>query len=297
MIVHRSKAESVFNVFNHLFLIAAALVCVAPIVNVLSVSLSESAYAASGAVKLWPVHFTFRSYLYAFEDKLLLSSYWVSLQRVALGALINMFLTVLFAYPLSKEIREFRYRTWYAWFLFFTMLFSGGLIPWYLTIRELELMDSIWALVLPGAVPVFNCILLLNFFRQLPKELQESAFVDGAGHWTILWRILVPLSKPALATIVLFTCVGHWNSWFDGLILMKRPEHYPLQTYLQTKVVSFDASALAHASKEELANLMAVSDRTLKAAQIFLAALPIMCLYPFLQKYFVKGIVLGSVKE
>ncbi|GGD85018.1 protein LplC [Paenibacillus nasutitermitis] len=293
----RSKTESVFNVFNTFFLIAAALVCVAPIVNVLAVSLSESADAAAGAVKLWPVNFTLRSYQFAFEDKLLLSSYWVSIQRVVLGSLINMFLTILVAYPLSKEVREFRFRTWYAWFLFFTMLFSGGLIPWYLTIRELHLMDTIWALVLPGAVPVFNCILLLNFFRQLPKELQESAFVDGAGHWTIMWRILVPLSKPALATILLFTCVGHWNSWFDGLILMKRPEHYPLQTYLQTKVVSFDASALSHASKEELANLMAVSDRTLKAAQIFLAAFPIMCLYPFLQKYFVKGIVLGSVKE
>ncbi|QNK59394.1 carbohydrate ABC transporter permease [Paenibacillus sp. PAMC21692] len=295
--IRAGTGRTVFQLFNYLLLAFFAFICVAPLINVLSVSLSESAYAAAGSVKLWPVHFTIESYVFAFKDKLLLSSYGVSIQRVIIGVAINMFLTILVAYPLSKEVREFRFRTLYAWFLFITILFHGGLIPWYVTIRQLNLMDSIWALVLPSAVPVFNCILLLNFFRQLPKELQESAHMDGAGHWTILWRIMVPLSKPALATLVLFACVNHWNSWFDGLILMKRPEHYPLQTYLQTKVISFDASALAGATKQELESLMAVSDRTLKAAQIFLSALPIMCLYPFLQKYFVKGIVMGSVKE
>lgn len=296
--MHRkSPGENVFSIGNHLFLIAAALVCIAPILNVLSVSLSESSYAAAGAVKLWPVHFTLRSYKYAFQDHLLLSAYGVSIQRVALGAVINMLLTILVAYPLSKEQKDFRTRTLYTWFFFFTMLFSGGLIPYYITIRNLHLLDTLWALVLPGAVPIFNCILLLNFFRQLPKELTESAFVDGAGHWTIVWRIMVPLSKPALATILLFTCVGHWNEWFSGLILMKSPDHYPLQTYLQTKIISFDASRLAQASIDELKTMITVSDRTLKAAQIFLAAFPIMCVYPFLQRYFVKGIVLGSVKE
>ncbi|MDG0813446.1 carbohydrate ABC transporter permease [Cohnella rhizosphaerae] len=289
--------RSAFQLLNYALLACVAIACVAPLVNVLAISLSESAYAAAGSVKLWPVHFTIESYIYAFQDKLLLPSYWISVQRVALGVAINMFLTILVAYPLSKEVREFRLRTYYVWLLFITILFNGGLIPWYVTIRQLNLMDSLWALILPSAVPVFNCILLLNFFRQLPKELQESAHVDGAGHWTILWRIMVPLSKPALATLVLFACVNHWNAWFDGLILMKRPEHYPLQTYLQTKVISFNANALLGATKEELESLMAVSDRTLKAAQIFLAALPIMCVYPFLQKYFVKGIVMGSVKE
>jgi putative aldouronate transport system permease protein len=293
----KTAGETAFTIFNYLFLIVVGLLCVSPLLNVLSVSLSASSDAAAGAVKLWPVHITLRSYLFAFKDKILISSYLNSIERVALGATINMFLTILAAYPLSKEVRDFSLRTWYAWFFFFTLLFSGGLIPWYITIRQLHIMDTIWALVLPGALPVFNVILLLNFFRQLPKELVESAFVDGAGHWTIIWRILVPLSKPALATILLFTCVNHWNSWFDGLILMKIPAHYPLQTYLQTQIFVFDSSTFAHASASELKNLLAVSDRTLKAAQIFLAALPIMIVYPFLQKYFVKGIVLGSVKE
>lgn len=293
----KSVGETAFTIFNHLFLIVVAILCITPLLNVISVSLSAREYAAAGVVKLWPVHFTFRSYIYAFEDKRLIASYLVSLERVVLGVAINMLLTILVAYPLSKEVKDFSYRTWYAWFFFFTLLFHGGLIPWYITIRQLHLMDTIWALVLPGALPVFNAILLLNFFRQLPKELVESAYVDGAGHWKIIWRILVPLSKPALATILLFACVQHWNSWFDGLILINNPSHYPLQTYLQTKVVSFDPNMLAYKTEEEMKTLMEVSDRTLKAAQIFLAAFPIMCLYPFLQKYFVKGIVLGSVKE
>lgn len=293
----KSAGATAFTIFNHVFLIATAILCVLPLINVLSVSLSQSAYAAAGDVKLWPVHFTFRSYETAFRDKLLLSSYGIAIERVVLGAVINMFLTILVAYPLSRETREFSWRTGYAWFFFITILFSGGLIPWYITIRQLHLMDTIWSLVLPGALPVFNAILLLNFFRQLPKELVESSLVDGAGHWTIMWRIMVPLSKPALATILLFACVGHWNSWFDGLILMKSPAHYPLQTYLQTKTVNFDAQALARASADDLKRMTEVSDRTLKAAQIFLAALPIICVYPFLQRYFVKGIVLGSVKE
>ncbi len=176
---------------------------------------------------------------------------------------------------------------------FFTMLFSGGLIPWYMVIRQLELLDSIWALVLPAGVPVFNVVLMLNFFRQLPKELEEAAFMDGAGHWTTLWKIYLPAALPALATVSLFAVVWHWNSWFDGLILMNRPEHYPLQSYLQTVIMQRDMTFIQHLSRAELA---IVSDRTIKSAQILIATLPIVFVYPFLQRFFVKGIVLGSVK-
>ena len=217
----------------------------------------------------------------------------VSIERVALGGGINLILTILAAYPLSKDKRELRARSVYAWFFFITMLFSGGLIPWYMVIRQLKLLDSVWALVLPGAVPVFNVILLLNFFRVVPKELAEAAFIDGASHFATLVRIYVPVSMPALATISLFAIVNHWNSWFDGLILMNKPANYPLQSYIQTIVVQRTYSLM---TREEIQALSTISDKTLRSAQIFLGSLPIVLVYPFLQRYFVKGIVLGGVK-
>jgi putative aldouronate transport system permease protein len=171
---------------------------------------------------------------------------------------------------------------------------SSGLIPWYIAIKNIGLIDSIWALVLPGAVNVFNVVLLLNFFRNLPKELEEAAFIDGAGHWRSLWNIYVPLSAPSLATLTLFTVVWHWNAWFDGLILMNSPDHYPLQSYLRTVVIDMDSM---FRSTQDLTDLAEISDRTSKAAQIFLGTLPILLVYPFLQRYFIKGITLGSVKE
>ncbi|MBB6671278.1 carbohydrate ABC transporter permease [Cohnella nanjingensis] len=293
---HRTFGGKVFEGVNHLFLAACALLCIFPIIHVLAVSFSGSTAAAAGQVTLWPVEFNLSSYKYALNNPQFLTSFLMSLERVALGLSVNMLLTIFAAYPLSKERSDLYGRNAYSWYLFITIIFSGGLIPWYMTVKQLGLMDSVWALILPGAVPVFNVIILLNFFRQLPKEIGESAFIDGAGHWTILSRIYLPLSKPALATLVLFTCVGHWNAWFDGLILMSSPHHYPLQTYLQTIMINRDMSLFTTASQEELKMLSEVSDRTLKSAQIFIAAAPILAVYPFLQKYFMKGIVVGSVK-
>lgn len=154
-------------------------------------------------------------------------------------------------------------------------------------------MDSIWSLVLPGAVPVFNIIVLLNFFRQLPKEMEEAAVMDGAGHWTVLWKIYIPTSMPSLATLLLFVIVFHWNSWFDGMIYMNDPKHFPMQTYLRTVVTMPD---LRNVTLEDLENLKNLSERTVKASQILVGALPVLITYPFLQRYFVKGMVIGSVK-
>lgn len=293
MVERTSWGRRLFVVLNYVFLTALSLTCLLPILHVLAISFSSSAMASAGEVVLWPVDFTLKSYEYVLGKEAFVQSILVTLQRVSLGVTLNMLLTIVIAYPLSKEVQGFRYRTWYAWFFVFTILFSGGIIPWYFTINETGLIDTIWALILPGAVPVFNVILLLNFFRGLPKELEEAAFIDGAGHLQILFRLFVPLSKPALATILLFTVVGHWNSWFDGLVLMNRPEHYPLQSYLQTVVIMQDLSSM---TLEDAKMLAEISDRTTKAAQIFLAAFPVLLVYPFLQKYFVKGIVLGSVK-
>lgn len=287
-----STSRKLFLFINYLLLGLIAFLCLLPLINVLAVSFSSSSAAAGGFVKLWPVDFTIASYKHALTKKEFIEGLFVSIQRVTLGYAINMVITILIAYPLSKETTTLRARNVYAWFFIITMLFHGGLIPSYMTMKALGLLDTIWALVLPGAVHVFNMILLLNFFRNLPKEIEEAAYIDGAGHWKVLWSMYIPLSKPALATITLFTVVMHWNSWFDGLIYMNSPSNYPLQSYLQTIIVNPDSSTL---SSTEL-YMSEVSDRTFKAAQVFLAALPILVFYPFLQKYFMKGLVMGSVK-
>ncbi|MBW7452937.1 carbohydrate ABC transporter permease [Paenibacillus sepulcri] len=278
---------------NHTFLIGLSLLCIFPLLHVLAISFSSS--LSVGEVFLWPVDFTTDAYKYVLDKPDFLKSVLVTIKRVLLGVPFNMLMVILLAYPLSKDSRAFPMRTLYAWFLVFTILFNGGLIPNYLAVRYTGLLDSVWALVLPSAVPVFNVLLLLNFFRNLPKELEEAALIDGAGHFATLIRVYLPLSLPALATITLFSTVNHWNAWFDGMIYMNSPLHFPLQTYLRTIVIELDFTSLG---SEDVLNLMnSVSERTTRAAQIFLGALPILLVYPFLQRFFIKGIVLGSVKE
>lgn len=287
------KQTDWFAALNTAFLVIVALVCILPLIHIVAVSFSSSTAAAAGYVKLWPVDFTLASYEFTAGREGFWMSMLTSLKRIAIGTPLNLILTILVAYPLSKESKQFRFRIVYAWVFFLTMLFNGGLIPWYVTIKELGLLDSIWALVLPGAVPVFSIVLLLNFFREVPRELEEAAIIDGASQWTTLWRVYVPISMPAIATLALFSMVENWNSWFDGLILMGDPSNYPLQSYIQTIVIQQNFTAV---SREDLMSLAQISDRTLRSSQIFLASLPILAAYPFLQKYFVKGIVLGSVK-
>jgi len=285
--------RKLFLLANNVFLAVLAIACLLPLINVLAVSFSSSSSAAAGLVKLWPVDFTLASYKHALGKSEFIEAFFVSVKRVALGYSINMILTILIAFPLAKEKSALRSRSIYAWFFIITMMFNGGLIPTYMTVRSVGILDSMWALVLPGAVPVFNVILLMNFFRNLPKEIEEAAYIDGAGHWRVLWSIFLPLSKPAIATITLFTLVGHWNAWFDGLIYMNSPDNYPLQSYLQTIIIAVDPSIVP---TSELINTQLVSDRTFKAAQVFLASFPVLIIYPFLQKYFMKGLVMGSVK-
>ncbi len=288
-----SISRRVFMIGNVIFFFLLAMVCFLPMVNVLAVSFSSASAASAGFVTFWPKHFNVASYKYALGRPPFLRSIWVSLKRIVLGGLVNMLLTILAAYPLSKENTKLRIRTVYSWFFVTTMLISGGLIPTFMVIDKLGLLDTIWALVLPGALPVFNLIILLNFFRNIPVELEEAAAIDGASHWTILWRIYVPCSTPAIATLTLFVLVGHWNSWFDGLIYMNHTTNYPLQSYLQTVIVQRNAADMQNIDYRDLALM---SDRTIKASQVFMGAVPILLAYPFLQRYFVTGITLGSVK-
>jgi putative aldouronate transport system permease protein len=290
---NKSLGSKIFTIVNITILIILAILCLLPLVNVLAISFSSASAAATGEIKLWPVDFTLASYKYVLSKKEFIEALWISVKRLVLGVSVNMILTILAAYPLSRDKTRFRHRTIYTWFFIITILFNGGLIPSYMTLKSYGLLDSIWALVLPSGVPVFNVILLMNFFRELPLEIEEAAFIDGAGPWYSLWKIYLPLSKPALATLVLFSAVMHWNSWFDGLLFMNNPNHYPLQSYLQTVIINRDMSMMSASALKDLA---AISDRTTKAAQVFIGAIPILVVYPFLQRYFTKGLVLGSVK-
>lgn len=287
-------SRRIFTIGNVLFLSLITFLCIVPFIHLLAVSLSSNVAASAGEVKLLPIGFTFEAYHFLGQKVEFIRSLGVSLQRVILGTIINMFFVFITAYPLSKVNSQFRFRTWYVWFFAITMFFGGGLIPTYIVVKETMLMNTIWALILPGALNVWNTIMMLNFFRGIPKELEEAAFIDGAGHWTVLWKIFLPVSLPSIATIGLFTIVGHWNAWFDGIIYMNSPDKYPLQSYLFTLVTSINLKMI---TSDDISTLQNLSEKTLRTAQIFLGALPIMLVYPFLQKYFVKGMTVGSVKE
>jgi putative aldouronate transport system permease protein len=289
----KTNTGRIADFFVHAVLTAASLSCIFPIIHILAVSFSSSGPAAAGMVTFFPVDFSLESYSYVGSRLEFWRAFTVTLRRVALGLVINTILTLLCAYPLSRSARRFPRRKYYVAYFLIAMIFNGGLIPTYITVVRTGLLGTIWALVLPGAVPLFNVIVLLNFFRDLPGEIEEAAFLDGANHWTVLWRVYIPLSKAALATVTLFVILNHWNAWFDGLIFNNRTEGYPLQSYLQTVLVQQDLSTL---SLSEIKLYAHVSDRTLKAAQVFLGCLPVLLVYPLLQRYFTKGLVLGSVK-
>lgn len=290
---HKTKPYRIFTVFNYILMIAVSIMCVVPLIHVLAVSFSGKSAANANLVGLWPVDFTVDAYTKTVANENFIRSIWVTLQRTVLGTLFSMGIVILAAYALSKENARFRRRNMYIWLLVFTMLFSGGLVPMYILIQKLHLMNSLWVMILPGAVSVWNIILLLNFFRAVPKEMEEAAFIDGAGHFRTLFSVYLPVSMPAIATLSLFTIVGHWNSWFDGLLYMTDHRNYPLATFLQSVIVQQDFSKVT-VRPEDLEN---ISQRTVKAAQIFIGMAPILIVYPFLQRFFVKGIVLGAVKE
>ena len=273
----------------------SAIICVLPVLNMVAISFSDSSAAAAGMVYFWPVRFTLSSYRYMLEEGSFFQAFKVSVIRVLVNTLLSMSITILMAYPLSKEKKDFRFRNGFIWYAVVTMLFSGGLIPTYMVVKETGLIDSFWSLILPGLVNVYNMILLMNFFRGVPRELDEAATIDGARPLAILWKIYLPVSLPALATIGLFTIVGAWNDYFTGLIYLNTASKYPLQTYIRQLVVKVDYSSFT--TPEVMAERMKISGITFNAAKIVVSMVPVLCIYPFLQKYFVTGLVMGSVKE
>jgi putative aldouronate transport system permease protein len=285
-------------VCNTVFLLIVAIICISPFVNLLAVSFSDKIAVASGEVTYYPIGFTIVSYEFITNTSKFVQSLLVSLKRTALGVPINLLLIVLTAYPLARTKKEFRARNVFSWFFVVTILFNAGLIPNYMMVRTTGLIDKIWALVLPGALPVFSMLVVMNYMRSLPKELEEAAYIDGATHVQTLIRIILPVATPTIATVALFSFVAHWNSWFDGMIYMNKIQHYPLQTYLQTVVVNPEEFFRSNTdlSGNLVKYLAMVSARTTGAAQMFLAMIPILAVYPYLQKYFTTGLVMGSVK-
>lgn len=288
-----TKGRIAFQIINYTVLTLLALICLFPLLNILAMSFSSATAVSAGRVLFFPVEFNTYAYNYVIEKREFWQSLLKSVERVCIGVPFTMLITILVAYPLSKESTQLRLRGVYAWIFFFTMLFSGGLIPGYLLIQNLHMMDTIWALILPMAVPVYNIVLMLNFFRGIPKELEEAALIDGANQFQTCFRIYVPCAKPSIATLTLFTFISHWNSYFDGLIFSNFPDSYPLASFLYTVVVKRDMSLL---SIEQIREMAMVDDRAIRCAQIFISLIPIMIIYPFAQKYFVKGMTVGSVK-
>ena len=288
---YRTLGGTVFNVVNITILALLALLCAFPVVHMLSVSFSNQSAVAANQVNLLPVGFNIASYRMVARRAAFWRAFRISVLRVIVGISINTVLTVLMAYPLSKSVRTFPSRRYYVWLLIFAMIFDGGLVPNYLLVRDLKLFDTIWALVLPGAVPIYNVILVMNFMKQLPDSIEEAAEVDGATYFQRFVRVVLPLCKPSIATVVLFSFLGHWNGWFDGKIYNNNTANYPLQTYLQALLSNTDATNASEAIENALTNV-----KTLQAAQLFLTMLPILMIYPFLQKYFTKGLTIGAVK-
>lgn len=294
MVRSTTLSSKIVNTVIILILGIMMLSCFYPLWYTLCVSISDKAAANAGLVTIWPIGFSMSSYKEITGDMKFFTSSWISIQRTVIGTVFSMLVMVLMAYPLSKSKRDFKDRNVFMWILIFCMLFNGGLIPWYLTMMRYGLINNVWALILGGGLPVFNVILIMNFFRNIPKDLEEAALVDGAGPWRVLFQIFLPISLPVMATVALFTSVYHWNEFFNGLVLMSRADKYPLQTYIQQLVVNMPSANLTPDQYKKLSEL---SNKTLNAAKVFIAMLPMLMVYPFLQKYFISGIMIGGVKE
>lgn len=288
-----TRGYKVFSVLNVFILGFLGLICFLPFWHIFCKSVSSGVAITSNSVGLWPKEFTVVNYVEAFKNAEILRALWVSLKRVFLGTLLTMTTTILAAFPLSYDNKEFPSRKVYRWYFIFTMLFSGGLIPSYILINNiLKMTDTIWAITVPGAVVIPNTIMLMNFFRNLPREIRESANVDGAGHIDTLVYIYLPLSIPCLATLVTFCIIGHWNAWLDAIMYNRNPANYPLSTYLQ--VVGSKLTVIR--SLHDAERMMEQSQRSISSAYTIICTIPILCIFPLLQKYIRSGLTVGAVK-
>ncbi|CAN7438660.1 carbohydrate ABC transporter permease [Paenibacillus sp. LjRoot56] len=291
MLNKTSFAEKCFDTINVVLLILMMLLTVYPLIYVLFASVSDAGTLMGYKGMLWrPLGFSLDAYTNVFRNPMIVRGYGNTLFVVLAGLVLNITLTAFGAYALSRK--SLKYRKPIMLFIIFTMFFSGGLIPLYLTVKGVGLIDSLWSLIIPTAINTFNLILMKTAFEAIPDALEESAKIDGANDFVILFRIVLPLSMPVIAVMLLYYGVGHWNSWFNAMIFLQERSLYPLQLVLRGILLQGETNANSGASDDDAAMLAA----TLKYATIIVATVPILFVYPFLQKYFVKGALIGAVK-
>nr|WP_010272532.1 carbohydrate ABC transporter permease [Paenibacillus senegalensis] len=292
--VDKSPGDRIFDAVN-LFLLGLITVAVLyPLVFVLSASISDPSAVMGGRVWLWPVDITFVAYEKILANSQLLNGYKNTIIYTVVGSATNLVLTVCAAYPLSR--RDFKGRNVITALIVFTMFFSGGLIPTYLLVQSLGIMNTMWALILPGAISVYNVVIMRTFFQSsIPYEIQEAAFIDGSNNFQILFRIVLPLSTPIIAVMILFYAVGHWNAFFNALIYLSDQTKYPLQLVLREILIQGQMTGVTDLSVETHAKQL-METESIKYAVVIFANLPVLMLYPFLQRYFVKGVMIGALK-
>ncbi|MFF2094020.1 carbohydrate ABC transporter permease [Paenibacillus sp. NPDC058174] len=294
-----SFGDRSLTVFVYAALAVIAFTTFYPFWNAAVISLNKGMDTALGGITFWPRAFTFENYEVVFQDKRILDAFFISVMRTVIGTIASILMTAIFAYGMTK--RELMGRKFYMIACIITMYFSGGLIPTFLVIRGLHLMDSFLVFIIPGLISVWNMIIFRTFFNGLPAGLEESAKIDGCGYWSTFFRIVLPLSGPVIATLALFTAVGHWNDWFYPSIYITNEKLIPIQTKLQqilnSNIMSEQMSQLDSASQSRLSSMKSITSKSLSMATMMVATLPIIMVYPFVQKYFVKGVLVGSLKE
>ena len=282
------KKTTVGDVVIYAFLGLIAVIMLYPLMNVLAVSLSSANGYANHPLMIWPHEFDSTAYQWVISHHLILSSYRNTIIITVVGTMISMLLTMTLAYPLS--VKNLKGRKGFMTYLMITMFFNGGMVPNFYLVRTLGMIDSIWALMVPGALSVYNTILMKNSFEGLPDSLKESAYIDGATDLDIFLKVVLPLSMPILATLTLFYAVGKWNSYFNAILYIRSRSNWTLQLVLR-EIVSQTESLL-----NDSTDIASLPSQSIKYAVIVVAIIPIMCVYPFLQKFFVKGVMVGAVK-
>lgn len=286
--------DKIVSAVTYIVVTLCALTVVYPILNILSVSLSDYATYIKNPMMVFPVKIDLLAYQGVFRSKLLLRSYGNTVIITLLGTMLTLAITALYAYPLSR--RETRFKPFFNTFIIITMMFSGGIVPAFLLMRALGLYDTLASQYLPSILGAYNCILMVNFFKALPEELIEAAFVDGASDPVVLTRIVLPLSKPILATIALFSAVGYWNNYFSAIIYIRSQTRWPVQLVLREIILASNTAALSSGGNLAEFNTAMIPMDQLRYACLIVITLPIMCAYPFLQRFFATGIMLGAVK-
>lgn len=290
--VKQSKGDMIFTGFVYIILIMIGIITLFPFLEVVFNSLMSSKELVESAKSIlaFPKYPTLDNYKYVLNGDRIYNAYGITIFRTIIGTLLNMIITVLTAYPLSKKFLPGR--SVFMQIFFFTMIFSGGMIPTYLVVKMFGLVDTIWALIIPSLLNVYNMIIMRTFFEGIPEELEDAAKIDGCSEWKTLLKIVLPVSKPALASIGLFYAVWHWNSFFDVVLYITKRELWPLQTLLREVVLTMSMAEL----NASMADLATPPSSSVIAATVMVSTIPILVVYPFLQKYFVKGVMIGAVK-